>query len=414
MKRFLSFYIGLRYIRAKKRNHFISFISGVSFFGIALGVAVLITVLSVMNGFDQEIRQRMLIMVPQATVTGWNGQLDDWQNVYKHLKGKDKITGMAPYIQGQAMLSREGFSSFGILVGVDPKLESQVSPVGEKMTQGSLSNLKAGHYGIVLGKDLANSLGATIGSKVTVIVPQATFSPAGFLPRLKQFTVVGVFSVGYQFDSAYALMNINDAAKLLQMGKNVTGLQLKFPSPFDAPYEAKILNNELMPAYQITDWTQQNTNFFKALQMEKTMMFFILVLIITVAAFNMLASLVMVVTDKQADIAILRTIGASSRQIMSIFIVQGTLIGIIGIVIGVILGVILAINTTEIVNWIQQVFHVQFLSANVYYIDFLPSKLELWDIIHVSIVAFILSVLATLYPAWRASRIQPAEALRYE
>ncbi|MCF6768159.1 lipoprotein-releasing ABC transporter permease subunit [Thiotrichales bacterium 19S11-10] len=414
MKRFLSLFIGLRYLRAKKRNHFISFISGASFIGIALGVAVLITVLSVMNGFDREIRERMLVMVPQASVSGWNGQLDDWQKVYKQLEGKDQIIGMAPYIQGQAMITREGFSAFGILMGVDPKLENTVSPINSKMTQGDLANLKAGEFGVILGKDLANSLGATIGSKVTLVVPKASFSPVGFLPRLKQFKVVGIFSVGYQFDSSYALLNIHDAAKLLQMDGKVSGLQLKFPSAFDAPNATKRLNNMLLPAYQAIDWTQQNTNFFKALQMEKTMMFFILVLIITVAAFNMLASLVMVVTDKQSDIAILRTLGASSRQVMSIFIVQGTIIGMIGIIIGIVLGIILAMNTTEIVNWIQTVFHVQFLSANVYYIDFLPSQLELKDVINISIVAFILSFLATLYPAWRAAKIQPAEALRYE
>lgn len=414
MGKFLSIYIGLRYIRAKRRNHFISFISGVSFFGIALGVAVLITVLSVMNGFDREIRDRMLIMVPQAVVTGWNGKLENWQQIHHQLKSDKTIISMAPYIQGQAMLSKHGFSSFGIIMGVDPKLESKISPVGEKMLQGKLSNLKKGQFGIILGKDLASSLGAVMGSKVTLIVPQASFTPAGFLPRLKQFTVVGIFGVGYQFDSSYALINISDAATLLQMGNNVSGLQLKFPSAFDAPIEAKKLNEKLLPQYQVTDWTQQNSNFFKALQMEKTMMFLILVLIITVAAFNMLASLVMVVTDKQSDIAILRTLGASSRQIMSIFIVQGTVIGLIGIAIGIGLGVVLALNTTQLVNWIQHVFHVQFLNANVYFIDFLPSKLEFKDVFHVGLVAFILSLLATLYPAWRASKIQPAEALRYE
>ena len=414
MYRPFSFFIGFRYLRAKKRNHFISFISAISFAGIALGVAVLITVLSVMNGFDKEIRTRILMMVPQVSITEWGGKLYDWQSLQNHLKQNNEIVGMSPIIQGQAMLTYQGSNNFSYLLGVDPKSQNSISPIGRKMISGKLTNLKQGEFGVILGKSLANSMGVGMGDKITVVVPQADFTPAGVMPRLKQFKVVGLFSVGYEYDSSYALLNIKDEAKLLQMGTAVSALQLKLKNLYEAPVVTKYLNNSLPAKYNAYDWTQSNSNFFQALQMEKTMMFLILSLIIAVAAFNMLSSLVMIVTDKQSDIAILRTLGASSRKIMGIFMVQGIAIGVIGILIGVVLGVLLSLNATEIVNWIQTILHVQFLSSNVYYIDFLPSSLEVSDIFRISSIALLLSVLATIYPAWKASRVQPVEALRYE
>jgi len=392
----LSLFIGLRYLKAKKRNHFISFISIISFAGIALGIAVLITVLSVMNGFDKEIKDRILVMVPQVMVSQWGGKLDDWQNLEGDLKKNKEVVGLAPVIEGQGMLSNRGYSAFGMIVGINPEQESTVSPIGSKLISGNIENLKPKSFGIVLGKGLARSIGASMGQKITLIVPQATLTPAGLLPRLKQFKVVGIFDVGYQYNANYAFINLKDAATLLQMGSNISGIQLKLKNLYDAPSVTQKLNNTLPAQYNAIDWTQQNRNFFQALQMEKTMMFLILILIVAVAAFNMLASLVMVVTDKQSDIAILRTLGASSRKIMGIFIVQGMSIGLIGTFLGVGLGVLLSLNATDIVNWIQHTFHVQFLSASVYYIDFIPSSLKLTDVVKISVVALILSFLASL------------------
>ncbi|MDC0535406.1 lipoprotein-releasing ABC transporter permease subunit [Francisellaceae bacterium] len=410
----LALFIGFRYLKAKKRNHFISFISIVSFLGIALGVAVLITVLSVMNGFDKEIKNRILVMVPQVMVSQWGGKLENWQQLESTLKKNKEVTGLAPVVQGQGMLSYRGYTSFGMILGINPKLESSVSPIGSKLVVGDINDLQPRSFGIILGEGLARSIDARVGEKITLIVPQASLTPAGLMPRLKQFKVVGIFDVGYQYNANYAFINIDDAATLFKMGDSISGIQLKLANLYEAPQITAELNGNLPAQYNAMDWTQQNRNFFQALQMEKTMMFLILILIVAVAAFNMLASLVMVVTDKQSDIAILRTLGASSRRIMNIFIIQGLSIGIIGTAIGTGLGVLLSLNTTAIVNWIQQTFNVQFLSASVYYIDFVPSSLEFSDVIKIVVVALIMSFFATLYPAWRASKVQPAEALRYE
>lgn len=408
--------IALRYVRAKQRTHFISFMSAIAFIGIALGVMVLITVLSVMNGFDQQIRSRILVMVPQITVTGWGGELSHWQSLSQKLEKNPKfsIVATAPLIQSQAMLSANGNNGYAMINGIDPSKTAQVSPLGKHMLSGSLKDLKPGHFNIILGKSLAESLGVTVGDKITLITPKTSLTPAGIMPRLKQFTVSGLFSIGYQFDNGYAFINLKDAQVLYQMKSAITGLQLKLTDLYLAPHVSQLISDDLNGPYTAYDWTYSNSNFFKALKMEKTMMFFILMLIIAVAVFNMLSSLVMMVTDKQSDIAILRTVGASKWLIMRIFMIQGTLIGLIGTLLGVILGVLLSWNVTPIVNAIQSLFHVQFLSASVYFIDFVPSEIIWSDVLHVTLIALVLSFLATLYPAYRAACVQPAEALRYE
>ncbi len=410
----LSFCIGLRYTRAKKRNHFISFMSVISILGIMLGVAVLITVLSVMNGFNQQIRRQMLVMVPQVTVTAWNGKTAHWQTLMQRVEKLPQVAGVAPFVTGQAMLLASVGRAFAVIKGIDPQQESAVSPIAQKLVAGHLSALKPKTFNIVLGQVLADNLGVQVGDSVTLITPKANLTPLGTLPRLRQFHVVGIFKAGYQYDSAYALVNLQDAQALWGLGSAVTGLQLKLTNLFLAPQVVNKLNRQLPPAYHSYDWVQQNPNFFKALQMEKNMMFLILMLMIAVAAFNMLSSLVMLVTDKRADIAILRTLGMQTRSIMAVFIVQGLVTGVLGILIGIGFGVLLSLHVTEIANFLQTLLHVQFVRADVYFINFLPSQLKLTDIWHVGVVALVLSFLATLYPAWRASRIVPAEALRYE
>lgn len=411
----LSLFIGLRYTRAKRKNHFISFISMVSMLGIALGVMVLIVVLSVMNGFDKEIKNRILDMVPQVTITGNNGQMSHWQQLAQDLPGHNHIVAVAPFIQGQAMLTGNfGAPSFGILQGIDPSQQEKVSPIADKMIEGSLNSLTPRSFNIIIGRDLAASLGVFVGDKVVVYVPKASFSLVGVVPRLKQFTVSGIFKTGYQFDSSYALINMSDAAALLQMGNNISGLQLKLDDLFNAESVSAILNTTLPNNLAAFTWVNQNANFFQALAMEKLMMFFILILIVAVAAFNMLASLVMLVTDKEAEIAILRTMGMPAKMIMRIFVVQGMVIGLIGTLLGIVLGVIVSLHVTSWTNAIQHLFHVQFLNSSIYYIDFLPSSLHGSDVLLIGGIALLLSFLATLYPAYRASKINPAEALRYE
>ena len=410
----LSLYIGLKYTRAKSRNHFISFISWVSILGIALGVMVLITVLSVMNGFDTVIKSRILEMVPQVTITRWDGEMTQWQKLAKVVSANPDVTASAPFVQTQAMLNAGGSPNFGMIKGIDPAREPGVSPIGAKLVEGKLSSLTQGSFGIILGRDLAANMGVGVGDKVTVIAPKTSLSPVGLLPRIKVFKVVGVFKTGYQYDSSYALANLHDVAALLKMGDSVTGVQFKLTDLYKSPEVVQWCNKNLPAGYHTFDWTMQNQNFFAALKMEKMMMFLILLLIIAVAAFNMLSSLVMMVTDKESDIAILRTLGCQSGTLMRVFVVQGFVTGLFGTILGLILGVILSLNVTALVDKIQQLLGVQFLSSDVYYISFVPSKLQWQDVGLVTVVALALSLIATLYPAFRASRIQPAEALRYE
>ncbi|OIR04666.1 lipoprotein-releasing system transmembrane protein LolE [mine drainage metagenome] len=411
-------FVGMRYTRAKRKNHFISFISLTSMIGIALGVAALIVVLSVMNGFQKELRTRILGVASHLEITGANNQLDNWQVVAAVSGRHPHVLASAPYITAQGMLSYGQGVQGAIIRGVLPSEENQVAELGSHMKVGSLSDLHPGEFDIILGSDLALALGAQIGDKVLVMAPQGQFTPTGVVPRLKQFTLVGLFQIGmYEYDAGLALIHMDDAAKLYRMGNNVSGVRLKLDDLFNAPSIAESLNSELNQnggAYYVTDWTQQHANFFKAVQMEKRVMFIILTLIVAVAAFNIVSTLVMAVTDKRADIAIMRTLGASPASIMTIFIVQGALIGIIGTVFGAIFGVVIALNISTIIPFIEHLFHVQFLAKDVYYISDLPSDLEWSDVTTIVIMSFVLSLLATLYPSWRASKINPAEALRYE
>jgi len=411
----LELFIGLRYTRAKRRNHFISFIALTSMLGIILGVMALITVLSVMNGFEQELRNRILGVVAHATVSEPDGVLHDWSSLQDTLSHAPHVLGAAPYIDGEGMLSGSRGVSGTLIRGVVPDKEVGVSDIGAKMVAGELNNLHPGGFGIILGKDLALRLGAWVGDKVTLVTPQATVTPAGILPRLKRFTVVGVFEVGmYEYDNGLAVLNLQDAAKLFRLGDGVSGIRLKLDDLLRAPAIARDLSKSLPRGYVVSDWTQQHVNFFRAVQMEKTVMFVILLLIVAVAAFNIVSTLVMMVRDKEADIAVLRTLGATPRSIMTIFIVQGSVIGIVGTLLGGIAGVLLALNVETIVPMIEHLFHVEFLSADVYYISELPSDLEWSDVGKICGVSLVLSLVATLYPAWRAARTQPAEALRYE
>jgi len=415
MYRPLELFVGLRYTRAKRRNHLISFISFSSMLGIALGITALITVLSVMNGFEKELRERILGMASHATVSGVQGKLHDWEEAAEIAKSMEHVVAVAPYIEAEGMLSREGQVSGVMIRGVDPAIETGVSEIAEKVDSGSFDNLAAGEYGIVIGKELAWSLGVFVGDKVTLITPQANVTVAGVMPRLKRFTVVAVFEVGmYEYDRGMAFIHINDAAKLFRFGDTISGVRLKLDDMFLAPTTARTLAKSLPGSHRVNDWTRQHANFFSAVRTEKRAMFIMLMLIITVAAFNIVSTLVMVVADKRADIAILRTLGATPRSIMAIFMVQGTLIGVIGTVFGVIGGVSLALNVPDLVIWLERLLEVEFLSAEVYYITALPSDLRWEDVTQIASVAFLLSVLATLYPAWRAARTQPAEALRYE
>ncbi|MCF6219179.1 MAG: lipoprotein-releasing ABC transporter permease subunit [Gammaproteobacteria bacterium] len=411
----LPLFIGLRYTRAKRRNHFISFISLISMLSIALGVTALITVLSVMNGFEKELRERILGMASHATITGHNNSLDNWQSLAELAHQHPEVVGAAPYIEGEGMLSNGEQVSGVALRGIDVAHESEVSEVAEKMIAGDLAYLQPGEYGIVLGVDLARSLGVLLGEKVSLIVSKANISPIGIMPRMKRFTVVGIFEVGmYEYDSGLAILQIEDAAKLYKMEGEVTGLRLKLNDMFMAPQVAQELVEGQFGRYYMSDWTRKHANFFRAIQIEKTMMFLILSLIIAVAAFNIVSTLVMVVTDKAADIAILRTLGATPTTVLLIFMVQGCVIGFVGTTLGLLGGVSLALNVDTLVPALESLLNTKFLDASVYYITELPSDLHWDDVIKITSISFSLSLLATLYPAWNAAKMQPAEVLRHE
>ncbi len=407
-------FIGLRYTRAKRRNHFISFISLVSMAGIALGVMALITVISVMNGFEQELRSRILGMVAHVTVSGDSGALRDWPAVQQAVAGEPEVLASAPYVETEAMISFAG-NARGVLVrGIDPAQEPQVAELTLNTTGTTLGALAPGEFGIILGADLGRALGARAGDKVTVLIPEASATPAGVLPRMKRFTVLGYFSAGmYEYDSALALVALGDAQRLIRLGDAVSGVRLRLDDLMRAPLVAQRLAQDL-PYLGVSDWTRQHVNFFRAVRTEKTVMFIILSLIVGVAAFNIISTLVMMVADKRADIAILRTMGATPASVMGVFVVQGAVIGVVGTLLGVIGGVALSLNVETLVPWLERTLHVSLWPSDVYYISSLPSQLNSRDVANITGLALSLSLLATLYPAWRAARTDPAEALRYE
>ncbi|WP_104505516.1 lipoprotein-releasing ABC transporter permease subunit [Acinetobacter indicus] len=407
----ISLYIGLRYTRARRSNHFISFIALVSMIGLTLGVAVLITVLSVMNGFDRELKNRVLGMIPQATVSSTQ-ILTDWPELAKKVEQHEHVTGAAPFTQLQGMLTAHGQVSGIMVTGIEPEYEKKVSIIHQHMVEGSIDNLKKGEFGIVLGKQMTDALGLSLNDSITLVLPEATPSPAGVLPRFKRFTIVGIFSIGAEVDSMMGYIALNDASTLLRLPDGAQGVRMKLDDIFAAPTVANDIVSELPANFYASDWTYTHGNLFSAIQMEKAMVSLLLFLIVLVAAFNIVSSLVMVVTDKKADIAILRTLGASPGTITRIFMVQGTVIGVIGTVSGAILGIIFASSISGFIAWLNNVLGLNLFDA--YFINYLPSHLRWQDVVVIVSLSLILSFLATIYPALRAAKIQPAEALRYE
>ncbi|ARU56143.1 outer membrane-specific lipoprotein transporter subunit LolE [Oleiphilus messinensis] len=406
-------FIGLRYTAAKRKNHFISFISMTSMLGLMLGVCVLITVLSVMNGFDRELQQRILGMVPHATVRAYTA-MDNWQELDKVLTEQPKIIAAAPYLQAEAMVTHQGQVS-GIMVnGIDPEQEAEVSIIQDHMQEGTLSDLDSGAFEVIIGEILARSLRVGVGDKVTIVFPEAAITPAGVFPRMKRFTVAGIFAVGAELDASLIVTHMDDLAKVMRIPGKVSGMRIKVEDLFEAPRIAWDIATTLGGQYYATDWTRTHGNLFQAIKMEKTMIGLLLMMIVAVAAFNIVSTLVMVVTDKKADIAILRTIGAKPGDIMAVFVVQGAIIGVVGNIVGTIAGVLLALNVSDIIKGLEKLLGHKFLDANVYFISYLPSQLLWSDVVVICGAGLVMSLAATIYPAYRASKVDPADALRYE
>ncbi len=408
-------FIALRYTRTKRRNHFISFISLISMLGMALGVCALIVVLSVMNGFQKEIRTRILGIAPHLQVNAESNDLVDWQPTLQVIKSHPQVVAAAPFINGQGMISFVQNVQGVMVRGILPQDEKRVIDISNKMKFGSLNDLQANGFGIALGSDLARSLGAHVGDKVLLISPQGQVTPAGMMPRLKQFHVAAIFEIGMApYDNALALIHLSDAQRLYRMDGTVSGISARLHDLDLAPQVSAEIGRSLPRNTYVSDWTRQHANYFRAVQIEKKMMFIILSLIVAVAAFNIVSTMVMAVTDKRADIAILRTLGATPASIMRIFIVQGVIIGLVGSVLGVAGGILLTLNIDTVVPFIEKLVGMHFLSKEVYFITELPSDLQCNDVLIVAGFSFLISLLATIYPSWRASKVQPAEALRYE
>ena len=410
-----EFFIGMRYTRSRQRTRFISVISLISVVGIALGMTVLVTVLSVMNGFQKEVRTRMLSAVAHVQIQGANERLADWKKVADIARQHPRVVAASPYINAQGLLTSGNQVKGAYLRGVLPEMETTVDDISRLMSRGSLEALKPGDFSIVLGDSLARSLGVTIGDKVVLVAPQGQVTPAGVLPRLRQFTVVGTFLIGHhEIDAGLGIIHIEDAQRLYRMEDNVTGVRLKVDDLFNAPQVARELAAKIPDNALVSDWTSFNRNYFRAVDIEKRMMSLLLFFIIAIAAFNLVSSLFMVVKEKQADIAILRTLGASPGGVMKIFMTQGIVIGLTGVFFGIIFGILGALYVDVIVGFVERVTGSRFLDPSIYQITQLPSELRPLDVLWTALFSFAMSTVATLYPSWRASKVNPAEALRYE
>lgn len=410
----LPLFIGLRYTRAKRRNQFISFVSLVSLLGMILGVVALVVVLSVMNGFENELRGRILAVVPHAYVHGPDDKLQDWPVVAEQLKAQPMVQGAAPFIDGTVMLSRPGMVRGAKLHAIDPAVENTVSSIGESMRQGQLSDLRAGDYNIVMGDILARYLGVYVGDEISVILPRVTVTPVGIFPRVKRFTVTGIFQVGADLDSNTVFIHLADGQKLFQLGDHVKGLRLQFDDLFAAQAYLPTVLKLLPEGSTAVSWSETQGSLFRAVKMEKTMVSLLLLIIVAIAAFNIVSILTMMVADKRSDIAVLRTMGATQGSIMSLFMIQGVTVGAAGVFIGIAVGIPVALNVGDIVQWFESILGTTVFNPQVYFISRIPSVLKMSDLVLIASCGFALSVLATIYPSLRAAKIQPAEALRYE
>jgi lipoprotein-releasing system permease protein len=408
--------IGTRHLRSTHRRGFVSFVALISVMGLTLGVATLVVVLSVMNGFERELRSRILSVTSHAMLMGIQGTIDDWREVQQVVEREPGVIAAAPYIEAQALVANKKTVKGVMVRGILPAEEARTTTIGKHLTAGSLSDLKDGTYNVILGANLAKELRVGVGDDIVIIAPEGTPTPSGVVPRMRRFHVTGTLLSGmYEYDNTLALVHMQDAARLYKLGDAVTGVRMTLQDPMRSTSTLLDLMRKLGPeSFNGTDWTHTHTNFFRAIQTTKSMMFIILLMIVAVAAFNIVSTLVMIVKEKQTDIAILRTIGVGPKNVLAMFVVQGVLIGLAGTGIGAGLGVLLSHNIQRIISGIERTFGVQFMDASVYFMSELPAYVETGDVIRICVVAFILCSLATIYPAWRASRTAPAEALRHD